>query len=259
MRSPATDPEGEGASMEYGMWWATADTSLGRVALQSGLDMLAIDLQHSLVTETTVLELSQTTQLPGSAKLWVRVASSANARIGKALDAGADAVIVPFVDTADEASRAVRACLHQPKGTRSFGPASVKTDAINDGHCVIMVESRESYENLAEIVATPDLYGVLVGPADLSLDLGMKVTTSLGLVHQPEVAEVLRGIVEICREAGVLCGVALGSWDEVPTARELGFSYVIAGFETVLLHQAISERVAALEADSDKAGSAPAY
>lgn len=245
--------------MKYGMWWSTADTSLGRAALRSDLDMVAIDLQHSLVTESTVLELSQTTKLPGSAKLWVRVASSANARIGKALDAGADAVIVPFVDTAEEASRAVRACLHQPKGTRSFGPLSVTAEGINDGHCVIMVESRESYENLAEIVATPDLYGVLVGPADLSLDLGMEVKSAGDLIDKPEVAEVLRGIVEICREAGVMCGVALGTWDEVPTARDLGFTFVIAGGETVLLHQAIAERVAALGASDTSAGPAPVY
>lgn len=230
--------------MKYGMWWTTADTSLGRVALRSDLDMLAVDLQHSLVSESTVLEWSQSCQQPDSARLWVRVASSANARIGKALDAGADAVIVPFVDTADEASRAVRACLHQPKGTRSFGPASLTPEGINDGHCVIMVESRESYENLAEIVATPDLYGVLVGPADLSLDLGMTVTSTQHLCEQPEVAEVLRGIVEICREANVMCGVALGGWDEIPTAHELGFTFVIAGWESGLLTQAISNRVA---------------
>lgn len=228
--------------MQKGMWWGSADTGLARVAMKSGMDILACDLQHSLMTQEAVRDLAVAMQ-PGDAELWMRVAANESTRITRAFDLGATTVIVPLVNNADEARAAVAASLHQPKGTRSFGPRSTGPDgAAIDGRCVVMVENRQGLENLPEIVRVPDLAGVLVGPADLALDLGLTLKAVHGLPDE-SLRAALRGVADTCRDTGISSGVALMAWSEIPIAEELGFDWALAGGERALLTAAFADRL----------------
>lgn len=228
--------------MQRGMWWGSADTGLAQVALTSGMDIVACDLQHSLMPQEAVLELSGLVT-DQTAELWVRVAANESTRITRAFDLGATTVIVPLVNTAEETRAAVAASLHQPKGTRSFGPKSTGPDGVAiDGRCVVMVENRQGLENLPEIVVVPDLAGVLVGPADLALDLGLNLTAVYGL-PDANLRAALRDVADQCREAGVSSGVALMAWSEMPIAEELGFDWALGGGEKALLKAAFRDRL----------------
>ena len=111
----------------------------------------------------------------------VRVPSNEPGIIGRALDAGALGVIVPLVNSADEARRAVAACRFPPDGTRSSGPLVPRVRhgqdyqaEVNDVvACIPMIETRQAVENVDEILAVPGIDAVYVGPNDLSLSYGL--------------------------------------------------------------------------------------
>src|SRR5439155_10248961 len=103
----------------------------------------------------------------------VRTPANSAADIGKAFDAGADGVIVPLVNTAEEAAAAVSACLYAPRGTRSFVPMRVGMPFDVAGltartACFVMAETQNALDNIEAICATPELAGVYIGPVDLA-------------------------------------------------------------------------------------------
>ena len=111
----------------------------------------------------------------------MRVSGNNLPEINKVLDAGAMGVIVPLVNTAEQAAAAVSACLYPPDGTRSYGPTRAMlyggrghpAEANGQIACIVMIETQEGLDNLEAILATPGLGGVYVGPSDLALSLGL--------------------------------------------------------------------------------------
>tara|TARA_E500000331_G_scaffold24983_1_gene21487 strand:+ start:1979 stop:2653 length:675 start_codon:yes stop_codon:yes gene_type:complete len=147
---------------------------------RQGFDALCVDLQHGTSEMNDVLPMlqaiSQTETVP-----FVRVAWNDPAAIMRALDLGAYGIIVPLVNTAEEAARAVAACRYMPVGMRSSGPVRAAHyggvnyfDEANEEIVVMaMIETQEGLTNLNAICATPGLDAVYIGPADLSYALGM--------------------------------------------------------------------------------------
>jgi 4-hydroxy-2-oxoheptanedioate aldolase len=158
--------------------WVTNDSSdTVDVLARSGYDYVGIDCQHSLLTESDAGRLLKPLIDTPVAAI-VRVSRNEPALIGRLLDAGADGVIVPLVDTAEEAAAAVAACRYAPRGVRSFGPfrtsLGLDTDELEARvNCFVMVESAQAIANLDAICATPGLDAVYIGPADLSFALGL--------------------------------------------------------------------------------------
>src|SRR6202012_5269643 len=125
----------------------------------------------------------------------------------RALDLGAAGVILPLIDNAGEAARAVEACRYPPHGKRSFGAiraelimGSAAPEELGDALCFAMIETREGLDNLYAIAATPGLDGLYIGPSDLSLALGMQpggIVDELG-EDRRALAEHLERIREAC-------------------------------------------------------------
>lgn len=161
-------------------WLSIPNTFSAEMMARQGYDALCVDLQHGLSEMSDVAPMlqaiSQTETVPV-----VRVAWNDPATIMKALDLGAYAIIVPLVNNAEEAARAVAACRYPPDGMRSSGPVRAMHYAggnyfgeANDEIVVMaMIETKEGLENLEEICATPGLDAVYIGPADLSFALGL--------------------------------------------------------------------------------------
>jgi 4-hydroxy-2-oxoheptanedioate aldolase len=131
--------------------------------------------------------------------------------IGKMLDAGIQGVIVPMVNTVAEAQALVRAARYAPAGSRSFGPVLAgmrQANYINwatDGVAVIpMIETVEAVSNLDDILAVPGIDAVYVGPADLSVSLGLPPGNN---DDRTEFTEALETIVKGCQNAGVVPGI----------------------------------------------------
>jgi 4-hydroxy-2-oxoheptanedioate aldolase len=144
---------------------------------RSPFDYVGIDCQHSALSDADAVKMLQAGPVSDIATL-VRVSSNDAAVIGKLADAGADGVIVPMVNTPDEAAAAVAACTFPPDGVRSFGPLRVDMtrdlDELTGRVSVfVMIETREGLDNVEEICKTPGLAGIYIGPGDLSIGLGL--------------------------------------------------------------------------------------
>jgi len=169
----------EGRSATLG-WLSISHGFTAEMMARQGFDALCIDLQHGTSEANDVLPLLQAVSQTDAVPV-VRVAWNDPAPIMRALDLGAYGVIVPLVNTAEEAAMAVAACRYPPVGIRSSGPirathyggSNYFTEADKEILVMAMIETKEGLANLESICATPGLDAVYIGPADLSFALGM--------------------------------------------------------------------------------------
>jgi 4-hydroxy-2-oxoheptanedioate aldolase len=147
---------------------------------RQGFDALVIDMQHGLTDMTNLWPMLQAVSQTDTVPV-VRVAWNDPAAIMKALDLGAYGILVPLINTAEDAAKAVAACRYPPVGMRSSGPVRAVhyggADYVakaNDEIVVMgMVETKEGLANLDAICATPGLDCVYIGPSDLAFAIGM--------------------------------------------------------------------------------------
>lgn len=145
--------------------------------VRAGFGWVFLDMQHGLMGYQDLPSLCATVRAGGATPL-VRLPYEDYSGAQRALDAGAEGIIMPCVDTAAEAARAVAACRYPPLGIRSFGPyASPYGSDIGLANqevlCFVMVESQAAVEQIDAIMATPGLDGVYIGPNDLAISLGL--------------------------------------------------------------------------------------
>lgn len=161
-------------------YWSVIDSPVSTEWLAHvGWDYICLDLQHGLIGYDGMLRgLTAIDAAQGPAGL-VRVESNDQTYIGKALDAGARGVIVPLIDTAEDAARAVSYVRYPPAGVRSYGPmrSQLRVGPLpaeaNDSVVVLaMIETPDGLENVEAICAVPGLDGVYVGPSDLRIAVG---------------------------------------------------------------------------------------
>ena len=164
-----------------GAWISLRDPIVAETAASLGFDYVCIDLQHGLNDYDGMANALAAMAGSGATPL-VRVPWNEPGIIGRALDAGAAGVIIPMVNSVDEAQRAASACHYWPTGTRSFGPIALGarggfagTEAANEQVlCIPMIETREAIERVDEIVGVPGISAVYIGPADLSITFGLR-------------------------------------------------------------------------------------
>jgi 4-hydroxy-2-oxoheptanedioate aldolase len=204
----------EGGNVVNG-WLAIPSTISAELMAQQGWDSICVDLQHGAIDYQMGLGMLQAISTTQTVPL-VRVPWNDPAIIGKVLDAGAYGVICPMVNSGPECAAFVGACRYAPDGYRSVGPLRASlyggVDYVKHANKTIltmaMIETRRAIQNLDEILATPGLDSVYVGPSDLSVSMGQ----SAGF--DPEFPEVLKAILEIpavCKKYGVIPGIHVGS------------------------------------------------
>ena len=162
--------------------------------------------------------------------------------ICRALDRGADGVIVPLVNSADEATAAVIACHHPPRGIRSYGPVRAPWHPPRaEPVCVVMVETPDAVAALPDMLKVEGVGGVLIGPSDLALSHGMPVDAQ----HGDETYDALvRSIVEPCRAAGTPVGIFTATPDHAQRFRAIGVTFVAGPSDAIILHRAATEHLA---------------
>ncbi len=195
----------------FGAWLSIPSAFSAEVMAHQGFDWLCIDMQHGVidyqVAVTMLQAISATETIP-----FVRVPWNEPGVIGKMLDAGAYGIIVPLVNTVEQAQAAVSACRYAPDGARSFGPTRAAYYAGGDyagnaNHeiaCIPMIETATAVEHLDEILAVPGIDAVYVGPADLSLTLGLPPAP---YHEEPAFEQAYRTIAGSCRRHGVVAGI----------------------------------------------------
>lgn len=213
-----------------GFWSATAHPVALELAATLEPHYIAIDLQHgtefSQITSNTFTALDRY-GVPGL----VRVAENDTAAIGRCLDLGAAGVIVPFVDTPEEAAAAAASCRYQPAGVRSFGMQTPRVPAgVDTALCLVQIETQEGLENVEDIVATEGVDGIYLGPADLGMSLGgppaFDVVSIFDGSHPmaSTLADALRLVAKAATSAGKIAGIHCGSAAATLAAESNGFN-----------------------------------
>ncbi|MDA0565667.1 hypothetical protein LG943_15270 [Streptomonospora sp. S1-112] len=222
-----------------GYWMVLDAPAAAERIARLGYDYVAFDAQHGLFGYSGLLNGLMAVDAGGRSTGLVRVEANDAAAIGRALDAGAGGVIVPMVDTPEDAAAAVSATRYPPHGTRSYGPMRSglrigPTPAEADAATLVlaMIETPQGLANVEEICAVPGLDGVYVGPSDLCLAVGG------ARPGDPAVADVFEAAVTRVREAAAAAGIAAGihTPDGSSAARRLAEGYTFATVASDLVH-----------------------
>ena len=215
-------------------WLQIPSTVSAETMAQQGWDSLTIDMQHGLVDYTNAMPMMQVISATEVVPL-ARVNWNEPGQIMKILDAGCYGIICPMVSNRKEAERFVQACKYPPDGYRSFGPVRGLiyggpdyADHANDELLkMAMIETKEALEKLDEILDTPNLDGIYIGPADLSLAVGEKPG-----FDRPEntiaYKEILR-ILEAANKRDLLAGIHNGTAEYAKKMISKGFNLVTVG------------------------------
>jgi 4-hydroxy-2-oxoheptanedioate aldolase len=211
--------------------WLTIPSSLSAEYLaHAGLDWLCIDTQHGSIDYQVAVTMLQAISTTDTVPI-VRVPWNEPGTIMKTLDAGAYGVIVPMVNSRREAEAAVAACRYAPQGIRSYGPGRAvlyagRDYAANANETVLaicMIETREAIEHADEIIATPGLDAIYVGPSDLSISMGLTPSYDQ---EAPEFVAAIERVLECCKRHGVIAGVHAGTPEVARKRIGQGFRFV---------------------------------
>lgn len=182
----------------FGGWALIPDPLSVSAMAGAGLDYVVIDSQHGGATERDLVALTDAIVKAGAVPL-ARVRYAHPADIGRTLDLGCAGVIVPNVESAEQARAAVGACRYPPAGYRSAGGVMASPD---DPLCVIMVESAAALAEVEATLALDGVDGIYVGPRDLSYSLGCELDPD-----DPVLRPALEQVWAACAKAGKPTGV----------------------------------------------------
>jgi 2-keto-3-deoxy-L-rhamnonate aldolase RhmA len=228
---------------------------IAKIMKTAGYDFLFIDREHNAMSVDLAGQISTAAQDAGITPI-VRVPGFQHFHASRALDAGAQGVVVPHVDTAEIAAQMVDHCRYPPQGHRSVTgalpqidfaswPLGEATAAINAATLVVvMLETPLAIDNVEAIAAVPGLDILLVGANDLCLEMGIP-----GQLDHPRVVDAFERIVAACRAKGKHAG--LGGVYTPPLIERyvaMGFRFVLAGSDLSFMLGAAKERAAAVRA-----------
>ncbi|MDP6784983.1 MAG: aldolase/citrate lyase family protein [Alphaproteobacteria bacterium] len=233
-------------------WLQIPSSFSAEVMAHQGWDSLTIDMQHGVVDYPNALQMLQAISSTDVTPL-ARVNWNEPGQIMKILDAGCYGVICPMVSNKSEAERFVQACMYPPKGYRSFGPirgliygGSDYGEHANDEILKLaMIETKEALDNLDEIMSTPGVDGVYIGPADLSLAIGEKPS-----FDNPEGSPQYKKIVEILEHAkknNIAAGIHNASAEYAKKMIDIGFNLVTVGSDQKALTTGAKSEVSKLK------------
>ncbi len=211
-----------------------------------GLDFVMLDGQHGSWDQGLLIQGIQAV-CAGASLPFARVAYNSFTLIGQLLDAGVLGIIVPMVDTVEQAKAAALACRYPPAGERSFGHGRALayggdyTDWINEQLFVaVQIESAAAVENAEAILAVPGVDGCMIGPQDLALSLGFQPREYPG---REEHARALERVVQACCNTGKIPGIDIGSPETAVQRVQQGFRFIPIGSDVRFMTGAASAAI----------------
>ena len=226
-----------------GTWVQIGHGAVSEILANVGFDWIAADCEHTDIDVEGFTNVARGIYGRGPVPM-VRVRENDTLAIRQMLDAGARGVIIPLVNNAQEAQKAVQAAKYPPKGVRGFcfsrmndyGVEFTKyiKEANDDIAVVVMIESKEAVQNIDEILAVDGVDGVFIGPYDLSGSYGIPGQTS-----DPKVVEGCKKVIEACKKAGKSSGlhVVLPTDEAIKKAIADGFTFIALGVDTIFINE----------------------
>jgi 4-hydroxy-2-oxoheptanedioate aldolase len=241
-----------------GAWCHIPSGYSAELIARAGFDWVCIDTQHGLAGDESMVAMLQAMQTT-SVSVLVRVRSNDPGLIGRALDMGAHGVIVPLIDGPEDALKAVQACRCPPDGNRSWGPTRAALDHASYSPrtadaavvCIVQVETRRGVRNVDEILATPGIDGVYVGPNDLAVSYGLQPT---GEPTDPEHLAAIETILEACLRHQVTPGIHCGTTEAAIGWMGRGFRMINVSTDARFMLSAANESLMTLRGHETAGG-----
>jgi len=228
--------------LSIGSWITLAHPSIAEIMAQSGFDWLAVDLEHSVITIREAEELIRIIDLAGVVPL-VRLTSNNSDQIKRVMDAGSHGIIVPMVNSADDARRAVAAVKYPPKGIRGFGLARAqgygknfkgyldweKTETV----VIVQIEHIDAVENMEAILSVSGVNGFIVGPYDLTGSMGIP-----GDFTHPDFLNAMQKIKDISEKMKIAGGIHIVEPDPEQLKQRIddGNTFIAYSVDIRMLH-----------------------
>jgi len=222
---------------------------IAQIAKTAGFDWLFIDGEHSSIDPDTAAQIAAASLAVGVTPV-VRVAGLEHWHASRMLDNGAQGIVVPHVDSAEEARRVASACRYPPIGKRSMGgglqqlgfapmPVGEQARIINEETLVVvMIESAQAVESCDAIAAVPGIDALLIGTNDFCFELGIP-----GKFDDPKVADAYKKVIAACRKHGKFPGMG-GMYTPELLERHInmGVQLVLSGSDFQILMQGATAR-----------------
>ena len=238
-------------------WLQIPNSFTAELMANQNWDSLTLDMQHGVIDYSHAISMLQaisTTEVVPMA----RVNWNEPGQIMKILDAGAYGIICPMVSNRKEAENFVQACMYPPRGYRSYGPIrglvyggpDYADEANNEILKFAMIETKESLDNLDQIMQTPGLDGIYIGPADLSLAIGEKPS-----FDKPEgnpVYEVIMKILEHAKKNKLIAGIQNAQPEYAHKMIKKGFQLVTIGTDQRFMTAAAKAALGIIRKDQKK-------
>ena len=224
---------------QFGLWLSLESPNVTEVMAGSGYDWLLLDMEHTCLDTSQVADHLRAAR-GGTAELVVRIPWNEPVIVKRLLDAGVRSIMVPFVQGAGEARRAVAATRYPPHGIRGvsvaarasrYGRTPGYLGKANDEICVLVqVETRAALSELEAIAEVPGVDGVFIGPSDLAASLG-----HLGNPQHAEVQKAIKDAVDRLTKVGKPAGMLTGNEEEAKRYIDWGYKFVAVGADVGLL------------------------
>ncbi|MUG33446.1 aldolase/citrate lyase family protein [Psychrobacter sanguinis] len=234
--------------VQYGLWLSTTSAYVAEIAATSNYDWCLIDGEHAPNTIQNIYSQLQALA-PYPIQPVVRLVEGTETNIKQALDIGCQTLLIPFINTAEQAERVVQATQYPPNGTRGVGALLGRAsrwgkiqnymEVADESICLlIQVETKQAVENIDEILKVQGIHGVFIGAADLS--------ASLGYPDQPEheeVQKVIKECIDKIKKSGKASGFIATNPQVARRMIEWGVTFIAVGVDTMLYTQALDERI----------------
>ncbi len=246
-----------------GCWVTVGHPVISELLADAGFDWLAIDMEHSAITLAEAQILMQSMRATPCSPL-VRVGANDPVQIKRVLDAGAHGIIVPMVNSRDDAERAVAASRYPLAGMRGVGLARAQKYGFDfEGYreglqknivVIAQIEHIDAINAIDDILATPGLTGSIIGPYDLSGSLGIP-----GELDHPSVVEAVEKYEQACVRAGMPSGYHVVPPEEALVRQRVsrGYTFVGLSLDTLLLGTAARHLLATARAAGQDSGRVP--
>jgi 4-hydroxy-2-oxoheptanedioate aldolase len=223
-----------------GCWLNLGSPLTAEIVGQAGFDWVLIDLEHGAGVEKDVLAQLQALESTNTAPI-VRVESAESARISRVLDMGAEGVMCPKVDTAAEANKVINGLHYPPFGNRGVAKMVRTTqfglnfnayyEASRDNILgIVQIETLEALDNLDTIAAVDGVDVLFIGPADLSMAMGI-----FGQFDHPRFVDALNKIVEAAQKANKAIGILIFNTDDYDKYHSMGIHFIACGSDATFV------------------------
>jgi 4-hydroxy-2-oxoheptanedioate aldolase len=240
VRSNTTKTNLKNGEVVFGCFVRFPDPGLIELLALQQWDFLVFDAEHGIVEPRDCENMTRAAELRGVTPI-VRVTTNYQPIILRFMDTGVHGLIVPWINSGEEAERAVRSVKYYPRGIR--GLAGVRAadygqtatldmytqQANAETLVVVQVETAQAVENLAEIIAVPDIDVVFIGPNDLAHSLGLP-----GQIQHPKVQAATDRIVEAVTQTNIALGIMVANQDAARKWKERGARFIAIGLESIL-------------------------